>query len=65
MDDGTDGLTAIKEAGGITFAQDSSAEADSMPVSAIAAGVVDFVLSANAIGKELSSLNENGVLKRD
>lgn len=65
LDDGTDGLKAIKEAGGITFAQDSSAEADSMPVSAIEAGVVDFVLSAKGIGQELSGLNVGGVLKRD
>lgn len=65
MDDGTEGLVAIKEAGGITFAQDRSADADSMPLSAIAAGVVDFVLSANEIGKELSGLNVDGVLKRN
>src|SRR5690349_7717367 len=40
--DGTLGLTEIKAAGGITFAQDASADQDSMPRSAIAAGVVDF-----------------------
>ncbi len=65
MDDGTEGLVAIKKAGGITFAQDRSADADSMPLSAIASGVVDFVLSANEIGKELSGLNVGGVLKRN
>ncbi len=65
LDDGTDGLKAIKDAGGITFAQDSSADADSMPTSAIASGVVDFVLSAKRIGQELSRLNIDGVLKRD
>lgn len=65
MDDGTDGLKVIKNAGGITFAQDDSADADSMPMSAIASGVVDFVLSAKEIGKELSKLNEGGILKRD
>ena len=65
LDDGTEGLKAIKDAGGITFAQDSSADADSMPTSAIASGVVDFVLSAKGIGQELSSLNVGGVLKRD
>lgn len=65
LDDGTKGLKAIKEAGGITFAQDSSADADSMPLSAIASGVVDFVLSAKEIGEELSKLNESGILKRD
>ncbi|MBK9320708.1 MAG: chemotaxis protein CheB [Bacteroidetes bacterium] len=65
MDDGTEGLVAIKKAGGITFAQDRSADADSMPLSAIASGVVDFVLSANEIAKELSGLNVGGVLKRN
>ena len=65
LDDGTEGLRAIKDAGGITFAQDSSADADSMPTSAIASGVVDFVLSAKRIGQELSGLNVGGVLKRD
>ena len=65
LDDGTEGLKAIKDAGGITFAQDSSADADSMPTSEIASGVVDFVLSAKGIGQELSSLNVGGVLKRD
>jgi two-component system CheB/CheR fusion protein len=64
-DDGTDGLKAIKDAGGITFAQDSSADANGMPESAIASGVVDYVLSAKEIGKELSGLNKNGVLKRN
>jgi two-component system, chemotaxis family, CheB/CheR fusion protein len=64
LDDGTEGLRAIKKAGGITFAQDRSADADSMPESAIAAGIVDFVLPAHEIGKELSKLNEGGILKR-
>ncbi len=65
LDDGTEGLKAIKDAGGITFAQDSSADADSMPTSAIASGVVDFVLSAQEIGQELSGINVGGILKRD
>lgn len=65
MNDGTAGMKAIKESGGITFAQDRSAEADSMPLSAIASGVVDFVLSAKEIGKYLSGLNKDGILKRD
>ncbi len=65
LDDGTEGLKAIKDAGGITFAQDSSADADSMPTSAISSGVVDFVLSAKGIGQELSGINVGGVLKRN
>src|SRR5262249_4757199 len=47
--DGTAGLLAIKAEGGITFAQDDSAQYDSMPRSAIAAGCVDFVLSPEEI----------------
>ncbi len=50
--DGTLGLTAIKAEGGITFAQDDSAQYDSMPRSAVAAGCVDFVLSPEDIAKE-------------
>ena len=42
--DGTLGLEEIKAAGGLTFAQDDSAQHDSMPRSAVASGCVDFVL---------------------
>lgn len=42
--DGTAGLRAIQEAGGVTLAQEpNSAKFDSMPRSAITAGVADFV----------------------
>ncbi len=54
--DGTLGLTAIKAEGGITFAQDESARFDGMPRSAIAAGVVDFVLPPAGIARELSAI---------
>src|ERR1019366_4685215 len=48
--DGTQGLKAIKSAGGVTFAQEpKSAEWPAMPMSAIAAGAVDFVLSPQNI----------------
>jgi two-component system, chemotaxis family, CheB/CheR fusion protein len=43
--DGTLGLHAIKAEGGITFAQDASAQHDGMPQSAIASGCVDYELS--------------------
>src|SRR5207248_11503781 len=47
--DGTLGLGAVKAEGGVTFAQEpSSAKFDGMPRSAIAAGVVDFVLPPDA-----------------
>lgn len=58
--DGTEGLKAIKDAGGLTLAQDGSAEANSMPQSAIASGVVDFVLSLKGIAKILIQAGENG-----
>ena len=54
--DGTLGLCAVKEEGGITFAQDQSAAYDSMPRNAIAAGCVDFVLSPVEIARELAHI---------
>jgi two-component system, chemotaxis family, CheB/CheR fusion protein len=62
--DGTLGLTDIKAAGGVTFAQDESAQAESMPTSAIAAGVVDYVLSPKEIALELVYLSKNKLQKR-
>ena len=62
--DGTIGLTDIKNAGGVTFAQDESAQAGSMPSSAIAAGVVDYVLSPKEIAQELVYLSKNKLQKR-
>jgi two-component system, chemotaxis family, CheB/CheR fusion protein len=62
--DGTLGLKDIKEAGGITFAQDDSAQAGSMPLSAVAAGVVDYVLSPKEIATELVYLSKNKFVKR-
>jgi len=55
--DGTEGLRAIRDAGGITVAQEpSTAQFDEMPRSAIAAGVVDLVLAPDEIGAELGVL---------
>jgi two-component system CheB/CheR fusion protein len=52
--DGTLGLQAIKAADGITFAQEiRTAKFDSMPRSAIAAGVADFVLPPAGIARRL------------
>ncbi len=63
--DGTRGLKEIKLAGGITFAQDESAKFSSMPNSAIAEGVVDFVLSPKEIAIELSWMSKHPMLKRN
>ncbi|MBC7868177.1 MAG: histidine kinase, partial [Gloeobacteraceae cyanobacterium ES-bin-316] len=52
--DGTQGLRAIKDHGGITFAQDeASAEYEGMPHSAAQAGVVDFILPPGDIPQKL------------
>lgn len=55
--DGTQGLLAIKAAGGITFAQEEkSAKYAAMPGNAITAGCVDFVLPAEKMGQELGRI---------
>lgn len=57
--DGTLGLKAIKDQGGITFAQEQqSAAYDGMPQSAIDAGVVDFILPPEQIPQQLLLLND-------
>ncbi|MGV8945502.1 MAG: chemotaxis protein CheB [Lutibacter sp.] len=56
--DGTLGLKAIKEHGGISIAQDSeSATYNSMPQSAVNAGVVDFILAPEKIPEQLLKIN--------
>lgn len=62
--DGSRGLKEIKHAGGITFAQDDSAKFSSMPNSAIAEGVVDFVLSPKKIAKEILLISKHSVIKQ-
>ena len=59
--DGTIGLQAIKAEGGITFAQDASAQHQNMPRSAIASGCVDFVLSPIEIGHEITRIARSGL----
>ncbi|MDT8368297.1 MAG: chemotaxis protein CheB [Longimicrobiales bacterium] len=55
--DGTVGIRAIREAGGITVAQSpDEADYDSMPSSAIATGLVDLVMPAGKIPAELIRL---------
>jgi two-component system CheB/CheR fusion protein len=63
--DGTQGLKAIKDHGGITFAQDEeSAAYEGMPHSAVQAGVVDFILPPEKIPQKLQEviniINGNG-----
>ena len=55
--DGALGLQAIKEAGGVTFAQDpATAEFASMPQMAEAATCLDFVLPPSGIAAELARI---------
>jgi two-component system CheB/CheR fusion protein len=60
--DGTEGCKHIKANGGTTFAQDMSAEVDFMPLSAQAAGCVDFVLPLNTIPDKLKRLAASVVI---
>ena len=55
--DGAIGVRAVKEAGGIVLVQDpNEAEYASMPRSAIATGVADFVLRAQELARRLADL---------
>ena len=52
--DGADALCAIKEMGGITFAQKpATAKQPDMPESAIASGCIDLILSPEDIAREI------------
>lgn len=61
--DGTLGMKAIKEKGGLTFAQNNTAKFTSMPQSAIAAGAVDFILPPKEIAMELARLSKHPLIK--
>lgn len=54
--DGSTGAQHIKAAGGVTFAQDHSAQFGGMPKSAIDKGTVDFILSPREIAHKLVEL---------
>ncbi len=57
--DGTSGLKAIKDAGGVTFAQDpATAKFDGMPHSAQESGAADYCLSPELIAEELGHVGE-------
>lgn len=52
--DGTKGITEVKKAGGLVFAQDpATSKFDGMPYSAISSGHIDFILSPESIAEEL------------
>ena len=54
--DGSEGCRSIKANGGITFAQDNSAEVEDMSRNAQALGYVDYVLSPKEIAEEVSKI---------
>lgn len=63
--DGAQGIEEIKAAGGITFAQcRGTAKVDSMPNTAVATGQVDFILSPEAIAKELVRISRHPYITR-
>jgi two-component system CheB/CheR fusion protein len=63
--DGTIGMKAIKEHGGLLMAQlPEEAEYDTMPRSAIATGLVDFVLPAAELAGKLLELCQHGLPDR-
>lgn len=58
--DGSNGIRAIKAAGGFTFAQDPlSARYDGMPRSAIETGCVDWIQTPEKIAEELARLSHD------
>lgn len=63
--DGTRGLEAIKEAGGITFAQsEKSAQVSTMPNTAVASGHVDFILTPQQIAAEIANISLHPYLRQ-
>jgi two-component system, chemotaxis family, CheB/CheR fusion protein len=63
--DGTLGLESVRAEGGITFAQaPATAKFDGMPVSAISANCVDFVLSPEQIAAKLKEISKHPYVER-
>lgn len=63
--DGTLGIRAIKEAGGIVMVQDeNTAKFDGMPRSSIATGLVDFVAPADELPNRLVNFLKHPVIKK-
>lgn len=55
--DGAKGITAIKQNGGITIAQDElTAKYSSMPTAALQSGLIDLVMSPEEIGAQISKI---------
>lgn len=63
--DGTRGLRAVKESGGMVMAQDDSAKFDGMPHSAISTQLVDYILPAEKMPESLLSYVHHPCLATD
>jgi two-component system, chemotaxis family, protein-glutamate methylesterase/glutaminase len=64
--DGTDGVQAIKQEGGLVIAQDrATSEFFGMPESAIRTGAVDYVLPLDRIGPALDDLVHGRPIQQD
>ncbi|MFP4016364.1 MAG: chemotaxis protein CheB, partial [Halanaerobiales bacterium] len=64
--DGARGIRAIKENEGMVMVQHKeSAKFDGMPASAIATGIVDYILPAEKMGKKLLNYIEHPYLKEN
>ena len=63
--DGAKGIQAIKEAGGITFAEGNSASFFGMPSSAIQTGCVDFILNPSGIAKGLIGISQSTLFRKE
>jgi chemotaxis methyl-accepting protein methylase/signal transduction histidine kinase/chemotaxis response regulator CheB len=61
--DGTLGAQAIREAGGITFAQDDTAEFSNMPENAIKTKAIDYVLNPVEMAEMLSKIAKDPSFK--
>jgi len=63
--DGSQGLMAIKAAGGMTYAQcEDTAKFDTMPNTAVATGNVDFVMPPQKIAEELANYSRSPFFNR-
>ena len=63
--DGTKGVKAVKEFGGLVIAQDpDSSKFDGMPRSVINTGLADFVLSPEEIAEEILNFSNTDILLR-
>lgn len=64
--DGSHGIRAIKEAGGVIFVQDPlDAKFDGMPKTAIQSGVADRILDVETLADELCQYIRNPIIRED